>query len=440
MSKGPLRKKLLAAGVVDAALASIATFGAGLAGLNLLSDVDRGVYGIFFAAFFLGSIVLSELILVPAQVVAVSKPLAERLSVTRRSLGLAIGPGLVTAMVAPVTALLTQDLTSTDVIVALAVPTAVIIVVSPMQDHVRQLLHIAEKSWLAVVVSTVQLVTIAVTITVMFLSDVPRAWIPFGSLATANVVSLSVAYLLAQGHLGKVQDRTSMTFSSLAASGKWLVLRAATPATLAFISANIITDLAGPEAYGYAEAARQVAQPITVFSVGLMAVLGPRAVRAGADRDAVAARSNRNVYLALMALGGVAYATIAGWSWSLNPMAYLIPSAYVIGGLAAATVLGNVLIALYLILSRELLGGGKARTLAFISVVAAPALPLAAVTAGTTGAFARPLGYILEGLLRVAGGTYWLKRLYAEGATVSQPEFDSESNLEANSIRERSLD
>lgn len=434
MSKGQLRKKLLAAGVIDAAIASIATFAAGLAGLNLLNDVDRGVYGIFFSAFFLGSIVLSELILVPAQVVAVSKPRERRLSVTRRSLSLAVGPGLLTAMVAAAAALLTQNLTSSDVIIALAIPTAIITVVSPMQDHVRQLLHIAEKSWRAVAVSTVQLVTIAATIGILLMLDVERAWIPFGALATANVISLTVAYVLAQGHRGDVQDRTSMTFASLAESGKWLVIRAATPATLAFISANIITDLAGPEAYGYAEAARQVAQPITVFSVGLMAVLGPRAVRAGADRDAVAARSNRTIYLALMALGGAAYAAIAGWSWSLNPMAYLIPSAYVIGGLAAATVAGNVLMALYLILSRELLGGGKARTLAFISVVAAPALPLAAVTAGTTGAFARPLGYIFEGIIRIMGGGYWLNRHYGELGRLQPSDTTQGLNVEAESI------
>jgi hypothetical protein len=421
MSKGPLQKKHLAAGVLDAALASIATFAAGLTGLNLLGDVDRGVYGIFFAAFFLGSIALSELILVPAQVVAVNKPLAQRLGVTRRSLELAVGPGIIAAGVAPITAILTGDLTSADVVVALAVPTAITTLVSPMQDHVRQLLHIAEKSWHAVAVSAVQLVSITGLIGILLLLDVERAWIPFGSLAAANVISLTVAYVLAGGHRGAGQDRASMTFRSLAASGKWLVLRAATPATLAFVSANIITELAGPEAYGYAEAARQVAQPVTVFSVGLMAVLGPRAVRAGALRDRDAARSNRAVYLALMALGGLAYAAVAGWSWVLNPMTYLIPSAYIVGGLAAATIGANVLVALFLILGRELLGGGKARTLAFISIVAAPALPLAAVTAGTTEAFARPLGYIFEGIIRIAGGGYWLNHHYGDPGAAIQP-------------------
>jgi hypothetical protein len=208
----------------------------------------------------------------------------------------------------------------------------------------------------------------------------------------------------------------------LAASGKWLVIRAATPATLAFAAANILTELAGPVAYGYAEAARQVAQPITVLSVGLMAVLGPRAVRAGSLFDAVSGSHNRRVFIGLMLLSSTAYAGIAGFDWLLNPMVLLVPSAYEVEWLVVATIGANILAATFLIFGRELLGAGKARSLAVISIVASPALPLAALTAGSTEAFARPLGYIVEGGIRVIGGRWWLRHHYATRLPHPEPE------------------
>ena len=86
-------KRQLAAGVIDASIASIATFVAGLTAVRLLDEVDLGIYGVFFTAFLLGSVIVTELILVPTQVVAVDLPEDQRLRVTRRSLGLGLIPG-----------------------------------------------------------------------------------------------------------------------------------------------------------------------------------------------------------------------------------------------------------------------------------------------------------------------------------------------------------
>ncbi len=369
----------------------------------------------FFTAFFLGSVIVTELVLVPAQVVAVDLPREDRLQVTRRSLALGLIPGVLGMLAAGAAALLTAELTSETVLVALALTTAVTIVVSPLQDHVRQLLHIADRSWHAVAVSVVQLCGVAGTIGFLTIIDVEKAWIPFGSLAVANVLSLATGLFLAGAH--RHQDVVApLSFRSLADSGRWLVVRAATPAAFAFVAANILTQLAGPVAYGYAEAARQVAQPITVLAVGLMAVLGPRAVRAGSQHDAAAGSHNRRSFVVLILLGSLTYAAIVGFDWSLNPMAWLVPAAYVAGGLVIATVVANLLAAVFLVFGRELLGAGQARSLAIISLVATPALPLAAATAGTTEAFARPLGYIIEGSIRVVGSRWWLRRHYRTGA------------------------
>jgi len=405
-------KRQLAASVIDAGIASVATFGAGLTGVRLLSDTNRGVYGVFFTAFFLGSVIVTELILVPAQVVAVNLPLPERLGTLRRSLALATIPGAVGILAAFGAAAWTGGVAASSVITALTATTVVTIVVSPMQDHVRQLLHIADRSEYAVAVSSVQLVAVAAGIAVMLAADVGRAWIPFGSLAFANIISIAVGFVLAGGHRPSGTTYPELSLRHLVVSGKWLVIRAATPATFAFVAANTVLHLAGAAAYGYAEAARQVAQPVTVLSVGLMAVLGPRAVRAGSRRDSMSGARNRRSFIGLMVIATGAYAAIVGFEWELNPMEWLVPAAYAVTGLVLATVLANMLASVFLIYGRELLGAGHARALAIISVLATPALPLAALTAGSTGALARPLGYIVEGSIRVIGGRWWLRRHY----------------------------
>lgn len=408
----------LSPGVVDAGLASLATFASGLTGVNLLGDVDRGVYGVFFTAFILGGVVISQLIYVPAQVIAVGETPERRLDGLRRSIKLAVVPSIGGSLAAGLAALMTRDLTTGDVVVALTVTTGATIIVSALQDHVRRLLHIAEKSWRAVAVSGAQLAAIAIAIPVLMATDVNRAWIPYGSLFIANVASFTAGMILAGG-LHRPSTPVTMSFSDLAASGKWLVIRAAVPSAAAFFAANILTRLAGPEAYGYAEAARQVAQPVTVLALGLSAVLGPRAVRAGMESDTRSARGIRREYGIAIGLVAAAYAGITGVAWSLNPMSYLVPSAYEVGWLVPLTVLANTIAAIVMLLASELLGAGKARLLAILAFASSPTLLIVAAAGGYLGAHARPIGYIVEGAIVTYGASRWLKRHYA-----AQPEAD----------------
>jgi hypothetical protein len=80
-----------------------------------------------------------------------------------------------------------------------------------------------------------------------------------------------------------------------------------------------------------------------------------------------------------------------------------------------------------MLFTSELLGAGRARQLALLALVSSPALLLAAATAGTTGAFARPLGFVLEGSIVLFGANWWLRRHYAEIIPGRMPE---EVNLE----------
>lgn len=414
-------RRHLPAGVIDAGIASVASFAAGLTGVNLLTDGDRGVYGVFFTAFMLGGIIVSELIYVPAQVVAVAAKKPERLGTIPQALRLGLGPSAVGAMVAVAAGVLTIDETSSEVIVALVVTTATTIIFSPMQNHVRKMLHIAERSWDAARVSIVQLLVVGAAIAVLVNTDIHRAWIPFGSLASANIASLSFGRLISGVGSGRPAT-ISLRFRELATSGKWLVLRASAPAAFAFVAANVLVELAGSVAYGHAEAARQVAQPIIVLATGLVAVLGPHSMRAGMTLDVrTSGRAWRGYALAIVG-SGVAYVALVGWSWPLNPMLYIVPSAYNVEWLVSVTIAANVLTTLVMLLTSELIGAGRTKLLAGLSMATSPTLLLVALTAGVTGAFARPLGLITEGTARLIGSRLLLRRHYdPAGAQTAAP-------------------
>ena len=409
--KGGIRRRL-PAGVIDSGFASLAGFAVALTAVTLFGDSDRGVYAIFFTAFVAGSLLANELIFTPAEVEAVSHPVPQRLSLVPQSLRLGIGPALLGALASPIAVLVSAGYSRPEVSLGLAVTSATAIVVSPMQDHLRRMLHIAEVSWVAAAVSTVQLATVSVCIGAGIVLDVAEAWLPFGALTVANVVSLSVATIAARS---KVREHagTTLRFRQLAATGVWFVLNAA-PATVWFAIAAIIAALAGPEALGFAESARVVAQPVLVLAGGLAAVLAPQAMRAAMDSDLAAAHKARRMFIGYMSLAGVAYALLAGWDWVLNPMAYLVPSAYSLGGLAALTILANLVTAATFLQGDELAGAGRVRSLAGISWFSSIVGLVASLTAATTGAYARPLAGLVGAAARYIAQARALVTAYGE--------------------------
>jgi len=409
---GGVRSKL-PAGVFDASFASLATFVAGLVAVNILEGDDLGIYAVFFAAFTFGQLVAYQLIYVPAEIVAVSRRGVLRLAVFEDSFRLGAIPSVAGASLVFVAALTTAPLASTSLTLGLTATAFCATLLSPSQDHVRRTLHIADKSWQAAWMSFTQFaVTLAAT-GVMLALDVSVVWIPFGALTAANLISLTFGMYLvirdrrraeAEGHRTKAGDR--VTFAELVPQGRWLLLQAAIPAGAAFVTANIITYLAGPTAMGYAEAARIVAQPIVVLAGGLIYPLRPRAMEAALDRDLASSIRVERAYVAIVALGGLAYIPLAGGTWPWNPMQYLVPAAYEVPGLVIATILANTILASVFLLTNELMAAGKARTLAILNSFAAAIRILVATSAGVTGAFARPLSegtaelFVIGGQLR----------------------------------------
>lgn len=391
MSRVRSYKMRLPVGVVDAGFASLATFAAGLAAVNLLGDAERGVYAVFFAAFMLGTVLPRSLIFTPAEVRAVASPVDASLMLLPRSLFLGVGPAVLGVTAILVAVPVTAPHATSEVILALALTSGVATILSPLQDHVRRMFHIAARSWQAAAVSIVQFVSVLASIGVMLLLEVDAEWVPFGTLAVANAVSLTISRLISgTGKPFVVPERLSPRL--LASGGKWLLVKAAATWIMGFAAATIIIALAGPEVLGFAESARIVAQPILVLATGLTAVLAPRSIKAGMDRDLRTARRTSRAYLWLIGIAGIGYLAITGWDWFLNPMSYIVPSAYVVPGLVALTVVANILSANTYLQESELLGARRERTLARIAWTASPVLLLGGLTAGITGAYARPLG------------------------------------------------
>ncbi len=393
-------KRRLPAGIIDASFASLATFAVGLAAVNLLADTERGVYELFFTAFLLGGVLPRNLIFTPAEVDAVGFPLGMRIGLINRTLRLGALPALVGLLSALLAALVAAPLTTADVIIPFTLTAGIAGFLSPVQDHVRKMLHIATRSWLAATVSIAQFVVAVVAIFGMMSLDIEIAWIPFGALSLANLTSLSLGWLLTRRFQHHSPEERSLRFASLARRGRWLVLQAAAPSLSAFLAATIITRLASPEALGFAGAARVVAQPVLVFATGLTAVLGPRTIEAAMKRDRAIARHTGRVFLIAIGLAGVAYLGVAGWSWALNPMTRLVPAAYEISGLVALTIVANIANAAIFLQMHELLGAKRELTLAKLSWSISPILILGAATAGTTDAFARAIGRLGESTTR----------------------------------------
>lgn len=404
-------RRRLPAGIVDAGFASLATFAVGLAAVSRFDDVNRGVYAVFFTAFLVGTLLSSELIFTPAEVEAVSYPTSERLSLVSQSLRLGIGPTFLGALAVLGAVAVTRSYTDADVLIVLGSTSAIAAVLSPIQDHVRRMLHIAALNWRAAWVSVVQFLVAASSVVVGIVIDVPTAWIPFGALALANVVSLTFALIVTRL---SVHDHATGTlrFGVLASRGRWFVLNAAAPALTAFAVVSIIAWVASPEDLGYAESARVVSQPMLVLAAGLTAVLAPRSTRAAMDVDRPTARHTSIVYLGSMALAGIGYVLVVGWDWALNPMAYIVPSAYVLSGLVALTIAANVVASAPFLQNSELAGAHRERTLARISWLSAVVWLMGGLTAWFTGAYARSIGLLAGGAARYAAQARVLGLVY----------------------------
>lgn len=393
-SNNGLRRRV-PAGLADAALASLATFATGLVGVNALDDVTRGVYAVFFTAFLAATVIPTQLVLIPAETNAVELAGDQRLAVIRSSLRAGSVVGLTSAIPIGVSLLVTAGNADTSQLFAFGLTAGAASLVSPLQDHLRRMLHLAGRSWQAASMSGLQLAGVGVSLGALALLGIPAEWLPFGALALANLFSSAGGlWMVRSGGAGR--DDLPVLFRELVAAGRWLLLMALAPRISFFLASVFITVLADAEALGFAEAARLAAQPLYVLGLGLEAVVRPHAMVAASDRDRLAARQHRRVYYPLVGGFAVLYGLIAGFDWVGNPIAYLVPAAYEVRFLVVVTVAATLFRVAILPNIAEMLGARVERRLALVAVSVTPLQVLGGLTAGFTGAFARPVGTLLD--------------------------------------------
>ncbi|MCP3995510.1 MAG: hypothetical protein GY722_10655 [bacterium] len=415
-----LGKLGITAGVADAGMSSLATFLSGLIAATLFDEFELGIYAVFFTAFNFAQVIANNLVYIPAEVVAVTWPAPKRMQVLVQSIPLGIMPSVVGAAAAGVGSLVAAQVATASLVAPLTITTVLTTLLWPTQDHIRRMLHIADRSWAAAMVSTFHLGVTAISIALMIWLDVDVAWIPFGALAMANMASILLGLVLAKppGGIGPAPERLHLR--SLTKSGVWLMVGLGVPPVAAFGAASIITFAAGPDALGFAEAARIVAHPVIVLGTGLGYVMGPRIMRGAIAGDQAASRHNHRRFNSFLVLATVAYALIVGWSWVGNPMSYLVPKAYVINWLVIATIVANIFLADIVLVLQELTAARKARTIAMISIVSAPLQLLAAATAGVTEAFARPLSLVVGNGSRLYGNTRAAGEIYSDAESAPE--------------------
>jgi O-antigen/teichoic acid export membrane protein len=403
----------LPAGLLDAGFASLARLIIGIYAARALSVSDLGAYALFFSAFVFAIVVPMQFVLVPAELATLPTARHERLSLIRQSWRIGIPTAATAAVVASGAAALGAEAPSR-VLWPLAITMIACATVTPSQEHLRRVLHLAGISWHAAVVSLVQIGGVVVALVLLASAEAPAIWRPFGALAIGTAVSLAAGLLLT---LRRQRPDTLPRYAmaDLMRSGRWLLAIEAITAGATFLASVIVTQLDTPEALGYAEAARIVGQPIFVLAVGLSAVLNPRAMEAGAGRDRAAARHVARPYTVLLVLVGLVYALVTAATWWGNPLARLVPQAYVVAGLVPVTVASFVLFGLPIIPRSELTGARRERVLPRVGLIAGVLQCAAGLSAVWIGSFARPLGVALFGAVLLLGYGYHQRLVYGAG-------------------------
>ena len=407
-------RRAVPGGLLDAGLASLASFCTTSYATWLLTPADLGTYALFFSAFLVAAVVSTQVVFSPAEILALRYESSRRLRLLEQSLRLGFLPVLGAAIVGVLAAVAGSAGAPSDVVTPLALTSGACVLVSPVQDHMRRLLHSAGHSWRAATMSATLLVIVLACLLLLHRLGIGPAWVPFGSLFVANATSLVVGLLLVLGKRRSLEPLERLKIGELARLGRWLLPIGLTPTAASFVAGVLVTHFASASALGYVQAAGLLSQPMYVLTVGLSAVLGPRLMQAGAERRADDARRVSRPFWIGLVVAASLYLLGAGFPWPLNPLPQLVPNAYVVAGLVPLMVIAQSLQGMLQPLRMQLTGARWFRTLLRLELSSSTLLCLGSASAAITGPFALPLGSIAWGLV----GLYLLgracHRLYAE--------------------------
>ena len=315
-----------------------------------------------------------------------------RLAIMRSSLRFGLPIATAGALITALRVVLAPAGIAPQDIAALAITVAGAVIVSPLQDHLRRVLHLAAVPKVAVVVAVVQLVAVGLALLAWDRAGAAPAGAPFGSLIVANVASMAVGLVLIRRSL-RVEPDERLTWGRIRRSGGPLSAAGLIPSAVTFLVSFIVSRLVGAATLGFIQAARVLSQPVTVVGVGLGAVLGPRITQqAAAARDRIGVRHFVRRYYLLLLVVGVGYLVLFGFPLAIDPLVSFVPTAYAVPGLLAASIVSWTILNLSQASRAEQLGAHRERFIARVEVEGNAARLAIAFGAPWLGAFVAPLG------------------------------------------------
>jgi O-antigen/teichoic acid export membrane protein len=390
----------ISAGLLDAGFASLASFAMGITAVRLLDTASLGAYALVFGAFNLIAVIPQQLLFTPFEVASVSHPRDRRLVIVRQSMRLGGVLALLASMLLVLWLLVAPPGTPHDTLFALTVTGVACTFLSPVQDHLRRMQHLAGRSAAAAAVSAVHLATALATLGILWFLDVAPWWMPLGSLAVANLVSTTFGMLISVRWLRTALPAAVPDLRGMLRSGTWLLIPGLAAPGSAFLVGVLIVHLAGAAALGYAEAARVVGQPMFVLAMGLSATLGPRSMEAARERSVTGARRISRQFFAITAAAATLYLFLFSLPWEWNPLVLLVPRAFEVAWLVPAVLLATTVNGWLFPLRAELIGARREKSVAWADSLGAAVRVCAGGTAGVIGSFAMPLGYAVLGTIR----------------------------------------
>jgi O-antigen/teichoic acid export membrane protein len=390
------------AGIADIASAAIATFMVGVFAVKVLVPDSLGVYAVFFAALIVANQAPGLMLLQPVEVYAVGLPVGDRLGVIGTSLRLALLAPVSACLVALAVSVFVSSLASQSEIVAYAVTFVLAASIAPAQEHLRRMLHIANRSWNAAVASAAQVPAVAGSLIAMNLLDIPSAWIPFGALACGHLAALVVGYGFVRAN-SALDTANRLPLRGLLHTGRWLLAGGLAPPIGGVVVGILVGRLASPSAVGFAEAARIVGRPLLVFATGLFAVMGPRAMAAGVRRDRASAHRDGAAITTILFVVAVAHTGIVLVGPVSRSLGVWLPTAYEITGLILVVVLANLALSLGWAWRFELIGQGREAQVARTDIAASLVMIAVGFTATHLEAFTIPTALMAFSVVALMG-------------------------------------
>lgn len=409
-------------GQLDAGLASLATFVTGLSAVRSFDLETLGAYSLLFSAFLVGSQLPAELIFNPSQVLAIDLNPENRLSMLRHSWHRGVLISALGAIVVPMGVLPIMGVMSFSELGPLVLAAAGLALVSPLQDHIRSMLHLSNFSWMAAATSASHFLVTCFAL--LLLNRTLPSSAPFGALVVGNLVSITIAGFWIARRTPRRVPRPR--FRQLVELGGWLLTTGIARTLLGYASRALLTAVVGITALAHVEGARIVAQPLYVLASGLTAQMGPRSIAAASRHDLAAARRWRMRFASMLSLVAIPYTLVVAFPSPLNPFRALAPRAYEVSGLTAFMLFAVWLNSLLRPMKSEFLGARWQKHLAYVTIATGLVEVAAILTGYEIGAYAAPTALALASVLTWISLHSVLNRFYG---TV---EFPTDPKLEAN--------